>query len=135
MADILELRGKLKSVAEQEKKIFQAEEPRQFFIELFPAGSVEELIKEFEPDTHNSKAQAEFQKLKKSTADIDKYIKNRRAVAYMFSGKQCVKKHYEETELTCHVMGVARMNWVLNELEQLQRTQIEGQPIFTAKKG
>lgn len=136
MADVLELKKSLKTVAEREREAFQANEQRQFFIELFPgADTLETLLKAFDPDTHNGEAQSEFQKLKKSMADIDKYIKDRRAVAFMYSGKQCMRKHYEETELTCHVMGVPRMNWVINELEQLQRTQIKDKSIFTAKKG
>lgn len=135
MANILQLQGKLRGVAEREKKIFQANERRQFFIELFPAGSVEELAKEFDPDEHNSKVQEQFQGMKHNDFKLDELVKNRRAVAYMFSGKQCVKKHYEETELTLYVMGAPRMDWVMNELKQLEWTQAEGQKTFAAVGG
>lgn len=134
MADIHTLRKKLQNVAEQERKIFQADEQRQFFIELFSADSVKALLDEFDPSKHNAEAQKQFQKMKENTFDLDELVKNRRAVAYMLSGKMCMKKHYEETELTLHVMGAPRMDWVLNELKQLEYTQQPGQAVFAASE-
>jgi len=134
MAKIDTLQEKLKSLAEKERDVFRSKERRQFFIEWFPADNLDKLVEEFRPDEHNSEWEAEFQKLKQNTADIDKIIKNRRAVAYMYSGLKCVKKHYGENELTLHLMGYPRMNWVLNELQQLKDTQQEGQPIWAAKE-
>lgn len=134
MADINSLRGTLESVAKEEQKVFEAKAQRQSFIELSGAGSLEDFLKKFDPDTPNKTAQAEFQKIKQNTFDPDKLIKARRAVAFMYSGMLCMKRHYEENELTLHVMGSPRMAWVLNELTQLKYTQEDGQPVWIAKE-
>jgi hypothetical protein len=134
MAKILELQEKLLEVAKKERSIFSGDTERQFFIELFSASSVDELLEKFTPSEHNSDWDVENQKVKQNSADIDKIIKARRAIAYMQSGKQCIFKHYKETELTAYIMGKARQNWTINELEQLKQSQDEGQSIWIAKK-
>lgn len=132
MAKILELQEKLSEVAEKEKDIFSGKTERQFFIELFPASSLDELLEKFTPSEHNSDWDVENQKIKQNSADIDKIIKARRAIAYMQSGKHCMVKHYKETELTAYVMGIARQNWAINSLDQLKQTQDEGQSIWVS---
>lgn len=132
MPDVLSLRARLKQVADQEKQVYHSDKPRQYFIEWFGASDVEDLLEQFTPDTHNSGWQAEYPKFKTNSVDIDKIIKDRRAIAYMYAGKQCMSKHYDETELKLHVQGLPRMYWVLNELDQLQRTQKPGSPVWTA---
>ena len=135
MANILEVQGKLKDgVVKQERDIFMNDKERQFFIELYPGASdIDALLKEFTPDEHNSKWESENQKLQQNKGDLDKLIKHRRAVAFMYSWKQCLWKHYKENELTLHLMGSSRCRWMINELEQLKNIQNEGQPIWTAK--
>lgn len=135
MANILEVQGKLKDgVVKRERDIFMNDKERQFFIELYPGASdIDALLKEFTPDEHNSKWASENQKLQQNKGDLDKLIKHRRAVAFLYSWKQCLWKHYKENELTLHLMGSSRCRWMINELEQLKNIQNEGQPIWTAK--
>ena len=134
MAKIDTLREKLQKVAEQERDVIQQGGRHQFFIELYGTSSLDEMLNDFTPDEHNSQWNTEYQKIKQNTADIDELIKNRRAVAYMYSGKQCCRRHYDETELALHVMGINRRNWMLNEFAQLEYTQKEGSPVWTAKE-
>jgi len=141
MAKVLDLQKSLSCVAEHERDVYDRKDRRKFFIEWMsdcsenPAvNSVDTLLEAFTPTEHNSAWQGEFQRIKQNSADLDKMIKDRRAVAYMFSGKQCCYKHYKEDELSLYKSGMARMNWVLNELEQLKMTQDESKPIWIAQE-
>ena len=135
MANILEVQKNLEEkVVKEERDIFMNDKERQFFIELYPdASDVDALLEAFTPDYHNSEWHKENQKLQQNKGDLDKLIKHRRAVAFLYSWKQCLWKHYKENELTLHLMGSSRCRWMINELEQIKNIQNEGQPIWTAK--
>lgn len=128
MAKILDLIPRLKNVAEAEEDIFRGARPREFFIELFGAGSLEDMLEAFTPDYHNAKWEEQFQRIKQNSVDESDMMRHRRAVAYMRSGRTCCKRRYWEDELKLGVMGVARMEWVLYGLEELNAEQKEDSP-------
>lgn len=115
MASIEELVPKLKSEAEKEQDMFSGDKEREFFIELMEVGSLDELLKLYDPDTHNQKWDAERQK---RAPNLDVLMKNRRAIDFMSAGRLGVYRHYKEDELRSHVQGIARMLWNQNCLEQ-----------------
>lgn len=142
MPKIQTLQKALVKTAKYEKEVYRRKRRRKSFLEMMSEyyspeyadekqiGGLGALLWAFTPTYHNSEWEKEFQKIKQNEADQDKIIKNRRAVAYMFSGKQCCFKHYGESELSLHAAGINRMNWILNELEQLKMTQDESKPIW-----
>lgn len=106
MAKIDQLIPKLKKEAEKEQDMFSGKERRQFFIEIFPANTLDDLLKEYTPDEHNSAWDAERQK---PAPDPEKIIQERLAIAFMGAGKSGVYRRYAETELLTNVMGISRM--------------------------
>ena len=116
MADVKKLISNLDSVYEQMTDMFSGSKPRQFFIELYDSGkTIDDLLKEYTPDTYNSEWDTARQK---NPMDVDKVMKSRRAIAFMASGKNGIHRRYKENELTAHVFGISRMIRGRNFLEQ-----------------
>lgn len=106
MPRIDSLLPKLRDEADKEYDMFAGDKKREFFIEIIGAESVDDLLKMYEPDEHNQEWDKERQK---DAPNIDTIMLNRRAIAFMVSGKMGVFRRYKETELRAHVMGQARM--------------------------
>jgi len=106
MAKIDELIPKLQDEADKEYEMFSGGTRREFFIEVFGAEDVDDLLDKFKPTEHNEKWDSERQQ---ESPDIDVLMLNRRAIAFMASGRIGCFKRYKETELRQHVMGKARM--------------------------
>ena len=117
-----ELIGKLDHQAEEEIGMFSGEAARRFFIEQVGAGSVDGLLDMFSAGEHNESWDAERQKY---PADVRKLEADRRAVAFMGSGKLGVYRRYRENELSARIAGRARCLWRRNALGR-SRQLLEG---------
>ena len=117
-------------MVKKEKDFFSGSSPREFFIEAFPADDVDALLDEFDPETHNTKWDAERQK---PAPNPDKLMANRRAVAFMVAGKMGVHRRYKETELRAHLYGRARM--IRNHNFLCQTDMFSDDSLQTYKKG
>lgn len=118
MAEIKELLDKLKTECEKERDMFGGSEQREFFIEIVEASDVDDLLDKYDPKTHDEKWSKEYQK---PNPDVDKLMKEGRAVDFMSAGRLGVIRHYVEDELRSHIVGRARMNWNRNILGQVEK--------------
>lgn len=102
MAEVKSLLEKLKTESDEELDMFSGKKPRQFFIEVLPADSVDKLMEEYKPDEHNSEWDSERQK---DAPDPQKLIIQRQAIAFMNSGRNGMFRRYRENELRAYVHG------------------------------
>ena len=93
---------KLTTHAKDVSKMGLGTEPRKFFIEMMGADSVEKLLEDWDSSTHNSNWDSERQK---TPRDLEEVMNQRKAIAFMESGRLCLRRMYEETELTARVLG------------------------------
>ena len=117
MAEIKGLLENLKTESMQERDMFSTEKRREFFIEML-ASSVDDLLGQYDPQTHNENWVAEYQK---DHQDIDRLMKEKRSVDFMSAGKLGCVRHYVETELRAVVTGRSRMHWDHNILDQTKQ--------------
>jgi hypothetical protein len=116
MSKIQDLLPKLEAECKKEERMFAGDKEREFFIEMM-ADSLESLLEMYNPTEHNKKWDEERSK---PVPDIETIQLERRAIAFMASGRLGVLRHYWEDELKSHVQGRARMIW---NHDMLRRTE------------
>ena len=92
-------------VASDGELAFSGEVPREFFTEMYDENPGV-ILSDHLPDSHDDSWETEWAK---NPHDVDKLMLDRRAIAFMSSGRGGVHRQYKENELRAFVYGRSRM--------------------------